>query len=157
MLIQYIQYLASEDIYLWCNFGVLPFWILLILLPNSRFTQIFVNSIVIPLILSATYIFIIYQYFNLDESFLNVFNIYLGLDNLYELLSGEYFLLAFWLHFLSLNLFVGSWMARDGFKYNIPRGLIFLPLLLVYFSGPIGIVLYWLIRIFFAKRIVLFD
>ena len=157
MLAQYIQYLTSENIYLWCNFGVLPFWILLILLPNSRYTHIFINSIIIPLILSSAYVFIVYQSFNLDESFFNVFNIYLGLDNLYTVLSEEFFLLAFWLHFLSLNLFVGSWIARDGFKYNIPRSLVFLPLLFVYFTGPLGIVLYWLIRIFYAKKLGFHD
>ena len=35
--------------------------------------------------------------------------------------------------------------------------LVFLPLLITYFVGPIGIFIYWLIRIFFAKKIVLFD
>ncbi|MDC0052018.1 ABA4-like family protein [bacterium] len=157
MLIQYIQHLTSENIYLWCNFGVLPFWVLLILLPNSRYTQILINSVVIPLILTAAYIFIVYQSFILGESFLDIFNLYIGLDNLYAVLSEEYFLLAFWLHFLSLNLFVGSWMSRDGFKYNIPKSLVFLPLILVYFSGPLGIVLYWLIRIFYAKKLGFHD
>ena len=157
MLTQYVQYLTLENIYLWCNFGVLPFWVLLILLPNSRYTQILINSVVIPLILSTAYVFIIYQSFVLGESIFSIFNIYIGLDNLYTVLSEEYFLLAFWLHFLSLNLFVGLWMARDGLKYNIPRSLVSLPLLLVYLSGPLGIVLYWLIRIFYAKKLGFHD
>ena len=47
MLIQFQDYLTLENIYLWSNLGVLPFWLMLIIIPNSRFTQIFTNSIVI--------------------------------------------------------------------------------------------------------------
>ena len=48
MLIQFKEYLTFENIYLWINFGVLPFWIMLILIPNSKFTQILVNSVPRP-------------------------------------------------------------------------------------------------------------
>ena len=44
MLAQYQDYLTLENIYLWVNFGIIPFWIMLILAPNSRVTQIFINS-----------------------------------------------------------------------------------------------------------------
>jgi len=39
----------------------------------------------------------------------------------------------------------------------MPKYLIILPLISTYFIGPVGIVLYWFIRIFFAKKISLFD
>jgi len=35
--------------------------------------------------------------------------------------------------------------------------LIFLPLILVYFTGPVGLVLYWFFRIFYAKKISFYD
>lgn len=153
MLIQFENYLTFENIYLWTNFGVIPFWLMLAIAPNSRFTQILINSIVLPLILSAAYIYVIYQTILLDEPLINIFKLYLSLDNLYTLFSAESFLLVFWLHFLALNLFLGSWISRDGAKYNLPRGLVFIPLLLVYFTGPVGLVLYWLIRVFKAKKL----
>ena len=34
---------------------------------------------------------------------------------------------------------------------------IFFPFIITYFVGPLGIVLYWFIRIFFAKKISLYD
>ena len=86
-----------------------------------------------------------------------MFKIYLSLDDLYTLFSTESFLLIFWLHFLALNIFLGSWISRDGIKYNIPRGLVFLPLIIIYFIGPLGLVLYWLIRIFYAKKLGFHD
>ena len=157
MLIQFQDYLTFENIYLWANLGVLPFWIMLIAIPNSKISQIFINSIILPLILSTCYLYIVYQAILLDEPMLAIFKLYLSLDDLYTVFATESFLIIFWIHFLALNLFLGSWMSRDGVKYNMSRGLVFLPLLLVYFAGPVGLVIYWLIRIFYAKRLGFHD
>ena len=48
-------------------------------------------------------------------------------------------------------------MSRDGLKYNIPRTAIFIPILLVYFTGPLGLVVYWFIRVFYAKKLGFHD
>ena len=157
MLSQFQVYLTFENIFLWSSFGVLPFWLMLILIPNSKITQILINSIILPLILGSAYCYLIYQAFILDESFSDLFKIYLSLDNLYAVFAVENFLLVFWLHFAALNLFLGSWISRDGIKYNMSRSLIFVPLVLVYFAGPLGLVLYWIIRVFYAKRLSLHD
>ncbi len=157
MLIQFQEYLTFENIYLWSNLGVLPFWVMLILIPSSKFTQFFINSIIIPLILSTIVIYIIYQLILLEESTIDVFKLYLSLDNLYTVFATEAFLLIFWIHFITINLFLGSWISRDAIKYNIPRRLVFLPLILVYFLGPLGLFLYWIVRVFYAKRLSFHD
>ena len=157
MLIQFQEYLTFENIFVWTSFGILPFWFMLIFIPNSKVTQFFVNSIILPLILSTAYVYVIYQTILLDEPIFDVFRLYLSLDNLYTIFATESFLLIFWLHFVALNLFLGSWVSRDGIKYNMSRGLIFIPLVLIYFTGPLGFVLYWLIRVFYAKRLALHD
>ena len=121
MLIQFTEYLTLENIYFWSNLCVIPFWLILILIPNSKFAQFFINSIILPLILSATYSFVIYQAFLLDESILELFELYMGLDNLHTIFSTESFLVIFWLHFITLNLFLGSWISRDAIKYNMNK------------------------------------
>ena len=157
MLIQFEEYLTFENIFVWTSFGILPFWVMLIIIPNSKVTQFFVNSIILPLILSTAYVYVIYQTILLDEPIFDIFRLYLSLDNLYTIFATESFLLIFWLHFVALNLFLGSWVSRDGVKYNMSRGLVFIPLVLVYFTGPVGLVLYWIIRVFYAKRLSLHD
>ena len=157
MLIQFQDYLTLENIYLWTNFGVLPFWFLLVIIPNSKITQLFVNSIILPLILAITYVYVFYLAILLDEPIFDVLKLYLSLDNLYTIFATENFLLAFWIHFLALNLFLGSWVSRDGIKYNIPRKLVAIPLITVYFTGPLGLVLYWMFRVFYAKKLSLHD
>ena len=148
MLIQFHQYITLENIYLWSNFGILPFWLILLVIPNSKVTQFFLNSIIIPLIITCAYSYIVYQSFLLENSLIDLFKIYLSIENLYTAFATESFLLIFWLHFLALNIFLGSWISLDGVKYNIPRGVVALPLILVYLTGPLGLVLYWLIRVF---------
>ena len=157
MLIQFEDYLTFENIYLWTNFGVLPFWFMLIIIPNSRITQLFVNSIVLPLILATAYVYVIYQAILLDEPVFDILKLYLSLDNLYTVFATESFLLIFWIHFLALNLFLGSWVSRDGIKYNMSRSVIAIPLIFIYFTGPLGLVLYWLLRVFYAKRLGFHD
>jgi len=157
MLIQFKDYLTFENIYLWTTFGVVPFWVMLAIIPKSKITQIFVNSIVLPLILGSAYIYTFYQAILLDVTIFEIFNLYLSLDNLYTLFATESFLLIFWLHFLALNLFLGSWVSRDSVKYNLPKILTIIPLIVIYFTGPVGLVLYWLFRIFYAKKLGFHD
>jgi len=157
MLNQFQSYLTFEAIYLWANFGILPFWFMLIFIPNSKITRIFLNSIILPLVLATTYVYVIYQTILLNEPIFDIFRLYLSLDNLYTVFATESFLLVFWLHFLTLNLFLGSWVSRDGVKHNMSRGLVSFPLILIYFTGPLGLVLYWIIRIFYAKKLGFHD
>ena len=157
MLIQFVDYFTFNNIYLWTNFGLLPFWLMLIIIPNSKVTRIFINSVILPLILSTAYVYVIYQSVLLDEPIFDIFKLYLSLDNLYTVFATESFLLVFWLHFLTLNLFLGSWVSRDGVKHNISRSLVFFPLILIYFTGPLGLVLYWIIRILYAKKLGFHD
>ena len=157
MLFQFQEYLTFENIYVYSSFGVLPFWLLLMLIPNSKITQIFVNSIILPIILSTAYVYVLYLSILLGEPFFDIFKLYLSIDNLYTIFATESFLLFFWIHFLALNLFLGSWVSRDSVKYNIPRKIIFFPLILIYFTGPAGLVLYWSFRVFYSKKLGLHD
>jgi len=152
MINNLLTYLTLENIFLVANWGVLPFWLLLIFAPNHKITRFFVHSIIAPLLLTTLYIYISYQIY-LNGNLFEGFNLYLGLENLYTVYSDEAFLLIFWIHFLSISLFVGSWIARDSIKYSIPRIIMIISLILTYLTGPLGLVIYWFLRIFFSKKI----
>jgi hypothetical protein len=157
MLSLFKEYLTFDNIYLWTNFGVIPFWIMLIAIPKSRISRILINSVILPLIFGALYIYVIYLAILQKDPFLDIFKLYLSMEYLYTVFSSESLLLIFWLHFLTLNLFLGSWVSRNSVYYNMPRSLVAIPLVLIYFSGPVGLVLYWFIRIFYAKKIGMHD
>jgi len=157
MIEQIYTYFSIEKIYLWLNIGVLPFWFVLIFFPNSRISKIFAISIFPIIIFSLVYGYLIYKIFLNDYDFFNNFTLYLSFANLSNLFEEKYFLILFWIHFLGINLFCGSWIVNDYQKFNIPKLLTFFPLIITYFLGPLGIFIYWVIRIFYAKRITLYD
>ena len=144
--------LTNENIYMFANFGVSPFWLLLIFLPSVRLTKILAQSVIAPLLLGISYAFLSYKIY-LEGNIFDGFQLYQGLDGLYTVFSNETFLLIFWLHFLSLSLFIGSWIARDSERHMIPQIFSAISLAITYFTGPIGLIFYWILRIFFAKKI----
>jgi hypothetical protein len=157
MIEQIAIFFSIEMIYLWLNIGIIPFWFILIFFPQSKICGLFVTSIFPFLILGSIYIYLFYYFFNSGYDFFEFFNLYLGLYELGDLYENEAFLILFWLHFLSINLFCGSWIVRDSQKLYISKFFTVFPLIITYFIGPLGVFIYWLIRIFFAKRISLFD
>ena len=144
--------LTFENIYLIANWGVVPLWLLIMFMPTHGITKFFSHSIFVPLLLTIAYAFVAKQIY-LEDNIFEGFNLYLGLDSLGKIYSNESLRLIFWLHFLAISIFVGSWMARDGVKYNIPKILTIPCLLITYFAGPAGILIYWFVRIFYAKKI----
>ncbi len=156
MINDLLQFLTYENIYYIANIGVVPCWLLLIIFPNHIITKFFVKSVIIPLLLSTAYIFIVYQIY-ITENIFEIFNLYLSLDELYALFSNEAFLLIFWLHFLSIGLFVANWIASDSQIYSIPKIFVIISLTVTYFTGPVGLVFYWLIRIFYSKKINYYE
>ena len=150
-------FFTIEMIYLWLNIGVVPLWFILLFFPQSKFCSYLITSIFPYLIFSLIYIYLFYYFLISDYDFLNNFNLYTGLSNLEDLFSEKSFLILFWTHFLAINLFCGSWIVRDSQKLMVSKSLVFIPLIITYFVGPLGIFLYWIIRIFYARRISLYD
>jgi len=146
----------SENIYLVANWGVIPFWLLLIFAPNHSLTNFFVQSIIVPMLLAVGYIYLSYNLY-LENNIFDSFELYGGLDGLYSMFANESLLLIFWLHFLAISLFAGSWIIRDSKRYFIPKIITIPSLILTYFTGPVGILVYWFFRIFFAKKISFND
>jgi hypothetical protein len=108
------------------------------------------------MLLAVGYIYLSYNLY-LENNIFDGFELYGGLDGLYSMFANESLLLIFWLHFLAISLFAGSWIIRDSKRYFIPRVITIPSLILTYFTGPVGILVYWFFRIFFAKKISFND
>ena len=157
MIEQIYTYFTIETLYMWINLGVLPFWFILIVFPQSYLSRIFVTSIFPFLILSGVYTFILYKSYLTGYDFDGNFNLYLGLNELSRLFEDHLYIMIFWTHFIAINLFIGGWIVKDSQKFLINKVLMAVPLIMTYLIGPIGLFLYWIIRIFYAKRISLYE
>ena len=157
MIEQISAFFSTEMIYLWLNLGVIPFWVILIFFPQSKICNYIVVSIFPFFLLSLVYSYLLYLFYMTGYNYNQNFSLYLGLDDLRNLFSENAFLLLFWIHFLGVNLFCGCWIVKDSQKFNISKYVNFIPLLITYFIGPIGLFLYWLIRVVNAKKFNLID
>ena len=157
MIEQIYTYFTIETLYMWINLGVLPFWFILIVFPQSHLSRIFVTSIFPFFILGGAYIFILYKSYLIGYDFDGNFTLYLGLSELSRLFEDHLYIMIFWTHFIAINLFIGGWIVKDSQKFSINKVLMAIPLIVTYLIGPIGLFLYWIIRIFYAKRISLYE
>jgi len=157
MIDQIYTFFTVEMIYLWLNLGVLPFWFVLVIFPDSQISKVFIASIFPILILSLAYAYLLYIAHIDDYNFLQNFKLYLGLSEISKLFENQSFLILFWVQFLAMNLFCGGWIVNDSQMFHMNKFLVSIPLMVTYLIGPIGIVIYWIIRMFYAKRIRLYD
>ena len=157
MIDQIYTFFSISMIYIWLNFAVLPFWFMLLFFPQAKICKIFVTSVFPILILAIIDLYLIFEIYKNGFNFLDIFDLYIGIDELINLFSYKQYTIIFWIHFLAINLFCGSWIVRDYIRINMPKLLAFIPIVLTFFAGPVGLVVYWFIRIFFSKKIDLYD
>ena len=162
------DFFTLEMIYQVTNIGVIPLWLLIIFVPRSKITQGLVNNLFIPLIMAFTYSYLALEQLSPSDAlsydtekdpldFLENFKLYLGLDQLMLLMDKSLFVLIFCIHFLTISLFLGVWIANDAIKYNIHKYIVFFPLMLTYFSGPVGLFLYLILRLLIVQKFRLND
>ncbi len=159
------DFFTLEVIYLIANYGVIPFWLMLVFIPSGKFTGAIINTIFLPTVLAATYGYLIYIEFyaggilpgSVTDKALANLQLYVGLDSLASLFGNKTFLLTFWIHFLTLSLFVGTWIAKDALRQGIHKYVVLFPLVLTYFTGPLGLFLYLFLRMIIVQKITLHD
>ena len=62
------------------------------------------------------------------------------------LLASPQALLAGWVHYLAFDLFIGSWQAENAPASGVPHALLFVCLALTLLAGPVGLLLFLLIK-----------
>lgn len=70
-----------------------------------------------------------------------------------RLFTSDAALAAGWLHYLAFDLFAGSWIAQEGLATGVSRLLIIPCLLLTFLAGPVGLVVFLVLRFVIAGRL----
>jgi hypothetical protein len=133
------------------SYAVLPFWLLLIVAPRWRWTQRLVHGPVVLLLLTPIYAYMLLGYAPAPEgmNFRTLYGVMVGF-------SAPHIVVAGWIHYLIFDLFVGAWEVRDAQRREVPHGLVVLCLAATLMVGPIGLLLYVLVR-FFSKRVLEYE
>ena len=143
--------MTPETIFLICNNGVLPAWLLLAIAPNWSWTQKIVHQIWIPILLGSVYLGVFVTSPATPEN-----GGFTSLEGVMTLFTSPHFALVGWVHYLVFDLFVGAWEVRDAKRRSIPHLLVVPCLVMTLMLGPIGLLAYLCLR-FGMKRELSLD
>lgn len=137
------------------NDGIIPFWVLLIVAPRWKVTRYAVHSIAIPLILGATYGWLLWRATMGGEGAAG--SSFSSLAGVMALFSAPVAATLGWIHYLVFDLFIGAWQTRDAARRGISHWLVIPCLVVTLLAGPIGLLLYLLLRLVLGRGGFLLD
>lgn len=133
--------MTAEQLFSILNLMTAAAWLLLICLPRVRWTST-VLPVMTPALLAVVYAALIALNMPGSEGGFG------SLAELKALFDNPWMLLAGWTHYLAFDLFIGGWEVRDAQRRGIPHLLVVPALVLTFFFGPVGLLLYLAIRWF---------
>ena len=131
----------AAQLFTFCSRLVMPAWLLLVFLPQWKWTEKLVFYIWIPVLLAICYIYSFYMGLPFPEG--------AGFSSLAQVMiffQVPYAVLAGWIHYLAFDLVVGAWEVRDAQRRGIHHLWVVPCLLLTFLAGPVGLLLYLIIR-----------
>ena len=141
--------MPHETIFTTISISVLPAWILPMFAPRWVWTRRIVHAAFIPLLFGAFYtcFLIINIFFGVSAEGTNPFSL-AGVMALFDTPTGA---LVGWSHYLVFDLFVGAWISRDAIDREINYSLVLPCLFFTFMLGPVGLMLYLLLRLLSGK------
>lgn len=121
------------DLFNIANFFVLPFWTLMIFLPNWNVTRKVMESFLPFVVLAAAYVYLFVSSIT-PENAAALSNPQLA--DIARFFADETAAATGWIHFLVMDLFVGRWIYWQGQKTGVWT---IHSLTLCLFAGPMGV------------------
>ncbi|QHV98996.1 ABA4-like family protein [Spirosoma endbachense] len=145
--------MTPETAFTYANLLVLPQWVLMIVAPRWRVTQMLAQMLPIPMVLGGMYIYYLLIAPAASGGPGIDFGSFGSLAGVQSLFKGQKeIVLGGWIHYLAFDLVAGSYVLRDGQSQGIVHGWLIPCLLLCFMLGPIGLLLYGLLRMFLGNR-----
>ncbi|HZI54730.1 MAG TPA: ABA4-like family protein [Chitinophagaceae bacterium] len=139
--------MTPDTIFQVCNTIAMIGWLLLIIAsPFSQGIDRFLIGIVIALF-CIVYAWLIFSIFSLAD-----FKSFGSLDGVMGLFQDKTLVTAGWVHYLAFDLFTGIWIKKNSLKYGISHWIIIPCLILTFMLGPLGLLLYLLVRTVKTKQ-----
>jgi hypothetical protein len=140
--------MSLETLFTATNVTVLPFWLLLLIAPRWAWTQRLAHGPFVLLLLTPIYAYMLFGYAPAPKgtSFSSLYGVMVGF-------SAPNLVIAGWIHYLVFDLFIGAWQSRDALRRGVSHWLVVPCLVATLMFGPVGLLLYVLVR-FFRVRVL---
>ncbi len=133
--------MSPADVFSMSNTTALLMWVLLIFLPKWKATRFLIDYKVVPILLSIIYAVYIIQAIQIGGMM-----DFGSLSSVMALFTEENAVLAGWVHYLAFDLLVGMWILDQNKIHKIHHLLIVPCLLGAFMFGPIGFLLFIIIK-----------
>jgi len=140
--------MGPELLFKICNSFAPLGWLFLLVAPRWKGTRYAVLYGVIPLLFAVVYVVLIVSIGGISSGDFGT------LQGVKSLFANDYLLVAGWVHYLAFDLFVGSWILSNGQKNNVPHILLIPCLFFTFMLGPMGLLLYFIVRGIKTKKIL---
>lgn len=139
--------MSPDSIFQTCSTIAMVGWIVLLIISPfwSSFDK-FLIGIIITLF-TIVYAWLIFQVFTPGD-----FEKFGSLNGVMELFTDKTAVTAGWVHYLAFDLLTGIWIKKNAQKYNIHHLILVPCLLLTFMLGPMGLLLYLLVRSIKTKQ-----
>jgi hypothetical protein len=138
--------MTPDAVFLLFNTLVLPPWLLMILLPNWKWTTKILDSLLFPVLLSVGYAVLIITFFQAAEG-----GGFSSLQEVKALFSNDFLMVAGWVHYLAFDLLVGYVVFKQGGKMGFKHISLVPCLLGTFMFGPLGFLLFLFVQRVFYK------
>ena len=139
--------MSPDSVFQTCSTIAMVGWlVLLIISPFWSSFDKFLIGIIITLF-TIVYAWLIFQVFRPED-----FEKFGSLNGVMELFTDKTAVTAGWVHYLAFDLLTGIWIKKNAQKYNIHHLILIPCLLLTFMLGPIGLLLYLLVRLIKTKQ-----
>lgn len=128
--------ITADHIFEIVNTLILPAWLMLMFAPQWQWTKKIVISGCYSLTFAIVYLLLIIFYFDINN-----FN-FSTLENVKQVFTNDYFLLAGWVHYLAFDLLIGAWIVKDSKENNIHSKILIPVLAFTFYLGPVGYIFY---------------
>ena len=136
------------------NLFVMPAWALLIFLPRAKITRAAVHSMLYPVLFGVIYGTLLMGSIFFGMSDPDAGFSFSGVQALFDHPNG---VMVGWSHYLVFDLFIGAWIARDAQRLEIAHWQTIPCILGSFVFGPVGLLLYALLRLAHGKGFSLFE
>ncbi len=138
-------HMSTETIFNIANNGILVFWLLLIVAPRWRGTDILVHSAV-GAGGDRAHLYLADRNVVFFGGALPAGGNFSSLAGVMAFFTSPVAATAGWIHYLVFDLFIGAWQVRDAHARGIPHLAVVPCLVLTLLAGPVGLLLYLALR-----------
>lgn len=139
--------MIPTEVFSIANMITIPMWILMIFLSKWKVTRFLIDFKVIPLALAFIYAIYIFQAIQIGGMM-----DFGSLKSVMALFTEENAVLAGWVHYLVFDLLIGMWMLDQNKKLRINQLIMAPCLFLTFMLGPIGFLLFMIIKTIKQKQ-----